>query len=428
MLQPQSPQSNHVLGISLAGVALAVALSSTSSSTRNSLPWLSKFYTLSYPKPSADSSTIVYGKGLDDFYLLIGLLLGLTVFQRLFFSLSHPVLETLLKKNSRSSSGTAGKAPTTDPKPLRSRAKGSKSSNRSSDASPKHKEYSSTQSESAISSIESSLDDLSASNTTITAAMAKQRLHDKCRKFADQLYLLMYYSWSMSTGYYIYSTSTYYPLFENSANMWIGYPHHLTSGLIKSYYLAQAAFWLQQLFLYAFFTPREERRKDHWAMTAHHLITSILVTVSYASHFTGVGNVVLIVMDAADLVLGVAKCLKYLGKRFQLACDIMFGLFAVVWLYTRHVVYFFLMYSIAYEGTEILQGEKYLDPWIFRTIKTQDDMDRPSTYFSPGVARVYIGLFSALQVLLLFWFMMIIKVIYRVVSGSGAGDVREDDD
>ena len=124
--------------------------------------------------------------------------------------------------------------------------------------------------------------------------------------------------------------------------------------------------------------PRHERRKDHWAMTAHHVITSLLVLSSYVFHYTSVGNVVLVVMDVADVVLCAGKCSKYLGKRFQRLCDAIFGVFIVTWIITRHIVYAFILWSIHKESRAVLgEGRGRWDPWFFREVLTVEDAQRP---------------------------------------------------
>ncbi|KAJ0415008.1 TLC domain-containing protein [Aspergillus carlsbadensis] len=61
--------------------------------------------------------------------------------------------------------------------------------------------------------------------------------------------------------------------------------------------LGQWAFWLQQLIV----VNIEERRKDHWQMVAHHLVTILLVYTSYMLHFTRVANLILTLMDEVDI-------------------------------------------------------------------------------------------------------------------------------
>lgn len=71
---------------------------------------------------------------------------------------------------------------------------------------------------------------------------------------------------------------------------------------MKGYYLLQFAFWLQQILV----INMEERRKDHWQMFTHHIITSALVSMSYSYYQTKVGNVILCLMDVVDIFLAVS--------------------------------------------------------------------------------------------------------------------------
>ena len=66
--------------------------------------------------------------------------------------------------------------------------------------------------------------------------------------------------------------------------------------------LAQWSFWVQQILV----IHMEERRKDHWQMFTHHVITNSLLYASYTYHHTNVGNLVLVLMDVVDLFLPVS--------------------------------------------------------------------------------------------------------------------------
>ena len=70
---------------------------------------------------------------------------------------------------------------------------------------------------------------------------------------------------------------------------------------MKAYMLAQLAFWLQQILVINI----EERRKDHWQMFTHHIITICLIYASYRYGHTRVGNLILVLMDVVDLFLPV---------------------------------------------------------------------------------------------------------------------------
>ena len=72
---------------------------------------------------------------------------------------------------------------------------------------------------------------------------------------------------------------------------------------MKGYVLAQWAFWLQQIIVINI----EERRKDHWQMFSHHIITTALISSCYVYHMTAVGNLILVIMDVVDLFLPVSS-------------------------------------------------------------------------------------------------------------------------
>lgn len=97
---------------------------------------------------------------------------------------------------------------------------------------------------------------------------------------------------------YIYCTSKY---FLSLHELWTDYPDRELEGLVKGYVLAQWAFWVQQLLV----IHMEERRKDHWQMFTHHIITNSLLFASYTYHFTRVGNLILVLMDVVDIFLPV---------------------------------------------------------------------------------------------------------------------------
>lgn len=84
--------------------------------------------------------------------------------------------------------------------------------------------------------------------------------------------------------------------------LWTDWPQREISGLMKFYILSQWAFWVQQILVINI----EERRKDHWQMLAHHVVTIVLMAGSYAYHQTRVGNLVLLLTDAIDVILPVS--------------------------------------------------------------------------------------------------------------------------
>lgn len=49
-------------------------------------------------------------------------------------------------------------------------------------------------------------------------------------------------------------------------------------------------------------------------------------------------------------------------------------------------------------------------------------------YFTPTVQKIFVGLLVALNIIMFYWFVMIIKVITRLFTGSGTDDPRSDDE
>lgn len=102
------------------------------------------------------------------------------------------------------------------------------------------------------------------------------------------------------------------PYFFKVTAVWENYPTRAMTGLFKWYYLAQFSFWLQQIVV----VHIEERRKDHWQMFAHHIITCVLMLFSYGYYQTKVGITILCLMDIVDVVFPVSICHHSLSSRF----------------------------------------------------------------------------------------------------------------
>src|ERR1051325_11610932 len=93
------------------------------------------------------------------------------------------------------------------------------------------------------------------------------------------------------------------PYWFDTTYFWKDYPHIEMSGLFKWYYLVQLAFWIQQVFVINI----EKRRKDYFEMLAHHAVTILLISFSYSTNWTRIGNAVLCTMDFADILLPVGQ-------------------------------------------------------------------------------------------------------------------------
>ncbi|KAF2469485.1 longevity assurance proteins LAG1/LAC1 [Lindgomyces ingoldianus] len=256
-------------------------------------------------------------------------------------------------------------------------------------------------------------------------------------RFKEQAWLIVYCSVFWSLGMYIMYHSEFW---LNLSGMWHGWPFREVSGLHKWYYLVQFAFWIQQILV----VNIEEKRKDYAQMFTHHIFTCVLLFASYGYLHMRVGTVILCIMDVIDIILPTAKILKYMG--YTTACDIAFGVFMAVWVVTRHIFFPFVCWSIYAHTPSAMAPGCYLPDGsvVLASSAEQYDALGGNNIFSnilqaylnregpicwnPTIRWSFLYLLLALQVILLFWFAMVIKVAYKVITGQGADDDRSDDE
>lgn len=173
---------------------------------------------------------------------------------------------------------------------------------------------------------------------------------------------------------------------------WKGYPYQEVSDDVRWFYLMQLGIYVQLLFTQFV----EERKKDFVEMVVHHVATIILVLFSYYANFVRIGVLVLVVHDASDPFLELAKLLNY--ARFQRLCDACFVCFAVTFGVTRLYVYPFHVFWSAYFESYAEIG--YWNSW--------------------GIFNALLGV---LQLLHLYWFWIIVRMVYGFLA---AGKVAKD--
>ncbi len=138
---------------------------------------------------------------------------------------------------------------------------------------------------------------------------------------------------------------------------------------------------------------------------------------------------------------------------FTTACDIAFGVFVVSWVLTRHVFFMMVCWSIyAYSPIDMAPG-CYLssssptdttpnfipasDTAAFNALggtniwdnllKAYKDQNGPICW-NPSIRYYFLSLLLTLQVFCLIWFATIARIVYKVLSGAPAEDMRSDDE
>ncbi|KAI0479669.1 longevity-assurance protein [Xylaria cf. heliscus] len=249
-------------------------------------------------------------------------------------------------------------------------------------------------------------------------------------RFSEQGWMLMYNTVFWTLGMYIYTKS---PYFLKLSELWADWPQRELEGLMKGYVLAQLAYWTQQLIV----VNLEARRHDYWQMIAHHFATIALISSAYAYQHTRVTNLIFVLMDIIELIFPLAKCLKSLG--FTTICDVIFGIFMVTWLVTRHIFYLMVCYSVYHDSPRLIPTSCYQG----HADELQGPLPVPQGWsyllapfrnpagvvcMTEGIRIGFLSYLLILQAIMIPWSWAIVRVAIRVVRGDSAEDVRSDDE
>ncbi|ODV59929.1 TLC domain-containing protein [Ascoidea rubescens DSM 1968] len=227
----------------------------------------------------------------------------------------------------------------------------------------------------------------------------------KIVRFMEQTYSIFYYSLSSPAGFYVmYHMPIWY---FNTYEFYNTYPHRADPFYLKLFYLLQASFWSQQAAI--LILQLEKPRKDFKELVFHHIVTMLLIYLSYTFHFTWIGVTIYSTMDTSDLFLATSKVLNYLDSKIT---GLFFAIFIFVWIYERHYLNLKILYSILTEFKTV--GPYDLN---FKTGQYKCFISQPIVFF----------LLSCLQLVNLYWLFLILKIAFRFLfSGKELEDVRSD--
>ncbi|GBE79426.1 TLC domain-containing protein [Sparassis latifolia] len=238
-------------------------------------------------------------------------------------------------------------------------------------------------------------------NGSAVSKKEAKKIYRSVVRFAEQGWSAISYTALFSLGLYVHRnvpTKVLHP-----RNVWLNYPNIPIAAPTKFYYLLESAFYVHQVLI----LNAEARRKDHWQMMTHHVITVLLMIGSYVYNLTRVGCLIMLLMDWCDVFLALAKMFRYLA--LSTLCDATFTFFLLSWLVTRHVL-FILAIKCAFDAR----------PFVHSVLEKQNS--------SRLIYDTFLAMLSMLQGIQLMWFWMICRVAWRVVSGQGAEDTRSDDE
>ncbi|KAJ3937291.1 MAG: longevity assurance proteins LAG1 LAC1 [Lentinula lateritia] len=231
----------------------------------------------------------------------------------------------------------------------------------------------------------------------------------KLDRFAEQGYAMLYFGIMGAWGYRIMGQLPTW--WYRTEAFWIDYPHWNMIPELKRYYLMHMAYWIQQLLVLVL--GLEKPRQDYYELVAHHIVTIWLVGWSYLINLTLIGNAVYMSMDIPDAFFAFSKLLNYL--RAERAKVVSFIIFIFIWTYFRHILNFYILYSVWFEYDLIPDSSKV---WIWTN----------GTYLNWWMKYQVFTPLLLLQFLNLFWYFLIMRVLRRAIVGSEVDDVRSDDE
>lgn len=133
------------------------------------------------------------------------------------------------------------------------------------------------------------------------------RSRAKQSRFMEQVYTAIYFACSGPAGMYVMSRTPVW--YFNIAGMYEGFPHRTLAADFKFYYLFQAAYWAQQAIV--LLLGMEKPRKDFKELVGHHIVSLLLIGLSYRFHFTYIGLAVYTTHDISDFFLAVSRPNQY---------------------------------------------------------------------------------------------------------------------
>lgn len=154
--------------------------------------------------------------------------------------------------------------------------------------------------------------------------------------FVKSLYFTLCIIMSVSIGEYSTRSEIWRSEFEHC---FIGFDQHVHSWSLKFYYTFSLAFYSYSGISLAFF---EVKKKDHFAMCLHHVITCTTIFLSGLANFPRIGAVILLLFDVCDIFLESAKL--FIKAKEEVPATFFFVIFAALWGYNR--LYIFPTYVI----------------------------------------------------------------------------------
>nr|XP_046250813.1 ceramide synthase 2 [Scatophagus argus]XP_046250814.1 ceramide synthase 2 [Scatophagus argus] len=187
------------------------------------------------------------------------------------------------------------------------------------------------------------------------------------------------------------------PWFHNLKEVWAGFPKQSMLPSQYWYYILETSFYLSLLLSLS----SDVKRKDFKEQVIHHTATLILLSFSWISNYIRIGTLVMAVHDCADVLLECGKLFNY--AKWHKASNAMFVVFAAVFMVTRLIIFPFWLIHCT---------------WVY---PLEDHAPFFGYYFFNMMLVV-------LQVLHLYWAVLISRMFYKFLFTKLEGDDRSDEE
>jgi len=246
---------------------------------------------------------------------------------------------------------------------------------------------------------------------------------EKLIKFGEYVFRLLYHSSVAMVGLWYFKDKPWWD--EGKGGMLLvfkGYPNHTIDPGMALYYLLQCAYNIEAMisllelsvtvsFENPFATKKllsqrplkigwsPTRRGDFTEMLVHHVITNLLVVGSSVCRFTRVGSMVFLIHDVSDVPVDLSKLANFM--KWKIATVICFLLLMAVWAVTRLWILPFVIIKGTFEHSPIL-------------CKTDQ-----------ALVSIFQALLVVITCLHAFWFVILIRMGYRLVAKGERHDLTE---
>jgi len=157
---------------------------------------------------------------------------------------------------------------------------------------------------------------------------------EKAQKATKAVFKFFYFTLSTIMGYYVLKDEEYLPrsLFGSGDihKIYKGFPFVYKCQYFDMYYTVQFGFHLESLFSHTLSKPRS----DYMEMMLHHIVTLLLIFLSYMSNYSTAGAIILFLHDWSDILVSIVKAIADIKVPSWLLGGV-FILLMVSWAYTR---------------------------------------------------------------------------------------------